>query len=329
MKKPGFIDIQVNGYLGIDFSDINLTENDVLQAVDELAKRGTAAICPTIVTCAPEIYEHNLPIIARAAKQSDQKRILGIHLEGPFISPEEGARGAHPPQFILPPSIEMFDRFMDLAEGMISILTLAPETEGAIDLIRHASSQGVVCSAGHHIADKDTMAAAVSAGASLYTHLGNGMPSMIKRHDNPLWWALACDDLSGSFITDGHHLPEDFLTVALRAKPRNRFIVISDSTSIAGLPPGTYDSLNAKVELSESGRISLAGTPYLAGSSANMLQCMNHLASFSGLCEDELWDVGFNNPLKLIGKDTWADSYSGEFTVEFANKTFKVGQASK
>ena len=307
MQYPGLIDLQINGHRGVHFSAPDLTLEKIRQATRELAAAGTVAYCPTVVTSPLENYRHNLPLFAQAMRDPEiGPHILGLHLEGPFISSLEGARGAHPPEHIRQPDFQLFQQFLEWSGNNIAILTVAPETKGAADLIRQVSAAGVTVSMGHHLADDDALAAAVQAGARACTHLGNGLPNTINRHQNPLWWLLACDDVWGMCITDGHHLPEDFIRVALRAKTLRRFIVVSDATDLAGQPPGAYDFQGHQVVLEPNGRIGFAGTPYLAGSSATMLQCMNHLASLQALSEPELWQVGFANPLQLIGRDPQA-----------------------
>lgn len=303
MQRQGFIDIQLNGFKGIMFSSRDLTLDQVRTATRALVKAGTVAYCPTVVTGSMDDFKHTLPILAQAMRDKELKpHLLGIHMEGPFISPLEGARGAHPPQHIIKPDVDTFKRFQEWAEGNVALLTLAPEVEGAAALIRYASENGTVISLGHHLADDTALEKAVQAGARLCTHLGNGMPNMINRHQNPLWWQLACDDLTGSFITDGHHLPADYIKVALRAKTVKRFVVVSDAAHLAGLPPGDYEFQGNKVVLAPNGRIGFKDTPYLAGSSATMLQCMNYLASLNLLSEADLWKVGYDNPLRLIGR---------------------------
>lgn len=303
MTRHGFIDIQLNGFKGINFSAPDLTLDQVRMVTRELVKAGTTAYCPTVVTSALTNLKHSLPILAAAMRDKELKpHLLGIHMEGPFISPIEGARGAHPPEHIIKPDVDTFKRFQEWAEGNVVLLTLAPEVEGALALVRYASANGTVVSMGHHLAEDAAMAEAVHAGARACSHLGNGMPNMINRHQNPLWWQLACDDLTGIFITDGHHLPADYIKVALRAKTVKRFIVVSDAAHLAGLPPGVYDFNGNAAVLAPNGRIAFKDTPYLAGSSATMLQCMNYLASLNLLSEKELWAVGRDNPLRLIGR---------------------------
>jgi len=322
MIRHGFIDIQQNGYIGVHFSSMDLTLDKVRKVTRYLVKAGTTAYCPTVVTGPMDMFRRNLPILAAAMRDKELKpHLLGIHMEGPFISPVEGARGAHPPEYIIKPDVDTFKRFQEWAEGNVVLLTLAPEVEGAMALIRYASENGTVVSFGHHLADDDIMKEAVQAGARLCTHLGNGMPNMINRHQNPLWWQLACDDLDGIFITDGHHLPADFIKVALRAKTIKRFIVVSDATEVGGLKPGIYHFQYHEVVLAPNGRIGFKDTPYLAGSSATMLECMNFLASLNLLSEADLWKVGYDNPLRLLGRRL-GHQPSGAPTVVFKNNQF-------
>ena len=327
MAKDGFIDLQVNGYKGIDFASPELTIDQIYQVTGELTKAGTVAYCPTFCTNSIKIYERNLRLFAKALQDPRLAgHVLGFHFEGPFISAIEGARGAHPPKFICKPDVELLKRFQDWADGRIVLLTIAPETEGAMPLIKYAARNGIRISIGHHLADDDIMIKAVEAGAKASTHLGNGLPNMISRHQNPIWWQLACDDIYGMFITDGHHLPADFIKVALRAKTAEKFIVVSDSVNIAGLPPGKYKFIGREIVLAPSGRISFAGTPYLAGSSANMVQCMNHLASLRLLTEAQLWQVGRDNPLRLLGKKTSILNKLPGPRVKFQGNTFVVNR---
>jgi N-acetylglucosamine-6-phosphate deacetylase len=318
MGFKGFVDIQFNGFMGIDFSDSALTLDDIRKVTRELSARGTMGYCPTICTGSMEMYRQNLGLMSAAMKDSEVgAHILGVHLEGPFISSKPGAVGAHDVRYVAEPSIETFDKFMEWSDGSISILTVAPEIPGIDELIAHAAGLGVRVMMGHHISDIPSMEKALAAGACGCTHLGNGLPSEINRHQNPLWWQLAADELWGSFITDGHHLPPEFIKVALKCKTLDRFIVISDAGALAGMPPGVYDGFGKKVEITANGRMNVYGTPYLAGSHAITIECMNYLASLNILTEEELWQVGYLNPLRFLGKSE--DCFNG---VECANVKF-------
>lgn len=325
MNNPkAFVDIQVNGVAGVDFTGEDLTAEGIRRAVDEFARRGTVAICPTVMEAPDDVLEKNLRLLAAAMDEPDlQGRLLGVHLEGPFLSKQDGARGAHNADFLKDPSIEFFDKLWEWANGRISILTLAPELPGAEALIRYAAGKLVAVSIGHSEAGEDAIRMAVAAGARLSTHLGNGIPATIDRHRNPVWPQLAADELFASFITDGHHLPAAFIKSAIRAKGVERSIVTCDAASVAGLPPGEYSQRAGKVVLEESGRLSLAGTSYLAGSSATMLECMNHLASLGFLAEEELWQVGLHNPLRLLGLKTW-NLAAPRMQVVYENGRFEV-----
>jgi N-acetylglucosamine-6-phosphate deacetylase len=325
MTPNGFVDIQINGLAQIDFTADGLTLDDVRRATRILVSRGTVAYCPTVLEAPDEVMQRNLGLIAQAAEESDVAgHILGLHLEGPFLSPLDGARGAHQVPYLKQPSIEFFDKLWDWAGGKMAIMTLAPELPGSEELIRYAVSKGVVIALGHTAMDRDAFERAVAAGARLSTHLGNGIPDMINRHENPVWWQLAADEMSADFITDGHHLPPTLIKTALRAKGLERFIVVSDAGSLATMPPGEYVERGRRLVIEPSGRLSLAGTPYLAGSSAVMIECMNYLASLKLLTEDELWQVGFHNPLKLLGRDASEVAALDAPNVTFDGAQFRV-----
>ena len=305
IDTSGWIDLQVNGFLGADFSAPDLTLQQIRDVTAALRERGTSAYCPTLVTSAPGVFERNLPIFAQAMREDGvREHLAGIHLEGPFLCPP--SNGAHALRWLTPPDAARFDAWQRLAEGAIRILTLAPEAPGAIELIRHAVRQGVVVSLGHHLAGDDVIARAVDAGATLCTHLGNGIANTLPRHPNPIWTQLAEDRLTACFIADGHHLPANFLRVARRAKGLDRFIVVSDSAGIAGLPPGSYHYMDSDVVIEPSRRIIIAGSAKnglatLAGSSSTLADCMRHLASLGDWSEDDLIQVGRRNPARVLG----------------------------
>ena len=191
--KGGFIDLQVNGYGGVSFNSLSLTNRDIASVSQSLLALGTQAYLPTVVTTSQQAYEHVLPLLAQAMLTSDKQseaQILGIHLEGPFISSEAGAVGAHPKQHIREASISELKHLQDLAGGTIRMITVAPEKSGMESLIRYAASQGIIVSVGHTMADANDIQMAIEAGATLCTHLGNGCPNMVPRHNNPIWAQL-------------------------------------------------------------------------------------------------------------------------------------------
>ncbi len=298
----GFVDLQVNGFLGVDFSSPALTEADFILACRALLAQGTAAFLPTVITSSLDTYARNLPLMADVmAREEFQGRLLGFHLEGPFISRVPGAVGAHNPAFVCDPDAALLAQLLDWAGGRVRLLTLAAELPGADNLARCAVERGITVSIGHSlftVTDLDRMA---DAGATALTHLGNGLPNVLPRHDNPLWVGLAHDAYTAMLITDGHHLPAAVIKTAARAKGAGRFIVVSDASPVAGLPPGRYHVLDNDAILEPSGRFHNPEKQCLVGSSATMAQCMAHLASLDVFSEVELKQVGWGNPLRLIG----------------------------
>ncbi len=301
MKR--YIDLQVNGYLGIDFSEPGLTLEGVRTVVEELYKRGTLAFCPTVISSSSETYEQNLPVLARAFEDPDlSPRLLGIHMEGPFISPRPGARGAHAESHIIPPDIRLFEHYRKLSGDRICLLTVAPEIKGAFKLINHAAKLGITVSLGHHTAEAYDIKKAVDAGATAVTHLGNGVPNSLPRHPNPIWDQLAEDRLTPMLITDGHHLPPSFIKSVFDMKGTGNIAIVSDSAPIAGLKPGKYNTLGLDAVLEESGKLWVPEGNHLAGSSANIKECVKYLDSLEFLGRKGLESAAIYAPLRLLGK---------------------------
>ena len=303
MKR--YIDLQVNGYLGIDFSEPGLTLEGVRTVTEALYRRGTLAYCPTVISSPPETYEQNLPVLAEAFRDPDlAPRLLGIHIEGPFISPKPGARGAHTASSITPPDIKLLDHFRRLSGDNIRLLTVAPELDGIAELINHAAKSGITVSLGHHEAGPDDIRRAIDAGATAVTHLGNGVPNTLPRHPNPLWDQLAEDRLTPMLITDGHHLPPSFIKCVFDLKGICNVAIVSDSAPIAGLGPGKYRTLGLDVVLEESGKLWVPEGDHLAGSSANIRECAEYLDSLEFLGRNALEAAAIHTPLRLLGRST-------------------------
>ena len=299
---PGLVDLQVNGYRGVDFSGTDLTEESFTRACRELLSAGTTAFLPTLVTSPAEIYERNLPILTRVIQKGEcEGRVLGIHLEGPFISSLDGARGAHDARWVRKPDVAYLEELIRFADGEVRLVTIAADQDGAEDLARCAVRHGIAVALGHHMADEQDLARLVAVGAKALTHLGNGVPSLLSRHRNPVWAGLANDDLSATVIADGHHLPPSMLKTILRTKGPQRVIIISDASPLAGLPPGDYWSMGAQVRLETNGKLYNPATGYMAGSSATILACANHLVSLGLAGVNELVTMFFYNPLRLLG----------------------------
>jgi len=325
MKIPGLVDLQVNGFKGVDFSDAQLSEESFTTACGEILAAGTSAFLPTVVTSSSEVYRHNLPLIANVLRREEfAGRLLGIHLEGPFISTADGARGAHDRRRVRHADLEYLRQLLDWAGGQVRLLTVAAEVDGIEGLIEYAANKGVTVSLGHQMADSEAIDRAVAAGACALTHLGNGVPAVLDRHNNPIWAGLANDDVCAMIITDGHHLPDSVIKTFIRAKGVDRIIITSDASPIAGMPPGRYETLNNVVVLDEGGRLYNPQTGYMVGSSATMLDCMNYLASLRICAVEQLVEVGFDNPLRLIGVDPWEVRPMKKITFDEETALFRV-----
>ncbi len=299
---PGFVDLQVNGFGGVDFSDPELSKADLLDAWRALLNRGTAAFLATVITSPMETYRRNLPLLVRTLESDEFRgRVLGLHLEGPFISSEPGAVGAHDPASVQAPDLELLEELLDLGGGYVRLLTVAAELPGVEELIEAATARNVTVSLGHSVFDQDDLVRLRGCGARALTHLGNGLPNLLPRHPNPIWDGLSNDNYVAMIIADGHHLPASVLRVAASAKGQDRLIVVSDASPVAGLPAGEYQVLGNRAILEPSGRLHNPDKQCLVGSSATMLDCMNVFASVTDFDLEELLAVGFYNSLALIG----------------------------
>ena len=256
---PGFVDNQVNGFAGISFAfgESDLTSEGIEKATHELWKYGVTTYLPTLTTNSREVLEKNLLLLSKAI---DNPRILGsipgFHLEGPYINPADGYRGAHPRQFVRLPDWNEFQELNNAAGGKILQVTLAPEMEGAQYFIRKCREKGIVVAVGHHNADRLQLDEAVKNGVRISTHLGNGCANMINRHNNPLWPQLSNDSLWISIICDGFHLLPEEIRVFYKTKGVNKTIITSDVTSYAALPPGIYKAQTGEtIELTKEGKL--------------------------------------------------------------------------
>jgi N-acetylglucosamine-6-phosphate deacetylase len=300
---PAFCDVQINGCDGHSFNSPALTLAQVRDVVVVCRRHGIAQFCPTLVTGPFAALAHGLATLRQACEQDADlaRAIVGIHVEGPYISPEDGPRGAHPRQHVRPPSWDEFCRLQDAAAGRIRMMTLAPELPGALAFIERLAGAGVVVAIGHTAASADDIHAAIRAGARISTHLGNGSHAVLPRHANYIWEQLAADALWASFIADGHHLPASVMRCLMRVKTPNRLILTCDASPLAGLPPGRYRDWDQDFEIRPEGKIVVSGTQYLAGSWAFTDHC---LATVLGLGEVSLADamaMATVRPRELLG----------------------------
>ncbi len=300
---PGLLDLQVNGYQGHDLCSGDTTVDDVVALAAAMAEVGVTGFCPTVTTNSAAAMLHSLQTIASACQSSKgvREHIIGVHLEGPYLSPLDGPRGAHSPDHVRNPDWSEFCRFQEAAGGRIRLITLAPELPGALEFIRRATTEGIVVAIGHHAASSEEIAAAVVAGARLSTHLGNGAHSMLPRHPNYLWHQLAEDRLSASIVVDGFHLPPEVVKCFVRAKGVSRTILVSDVISPAGQPDGDYEFMGMRVRVDGRGPVRLSDTPYLAGASTTLAEAVHNVQRFAGVSFADAITMASRNPARLFG----------------------------
>ncbi len=297
---PGLFDNQLNGYLGVDFTETTLTTEKMLMVVRGLWKTGTTTFLPTIITAPNDVLLKAFANLAEASKHPEiSMSIPGFHLEGPYISPEYGYRGAHTIEDIRLPNWDEFQKINEAAEGKIIHITVAPELDGAIEFIKKCVENNIVVALGHHNASSEIIKKAVDAGASTVTHLGNGCANTINRFENPFWSQLAEDRLMASIIVDGFHLKPNQIKVFLRAKGKERIILTSDITKLAGLPAGIYEWDGKEVELTPKGIINLVEEQCFAGASLPLIHGVNNIMKFTGCSITDAIDMATKNPTKL------------------------------
>jgi N-acetylglucosamine-6-phosphate deacetylase len=301
---PGFIDLQVNGFAGVDFNDSRIPVSEIARAIDSILATGVTRFLPTVITGSPDDMLASLRNLRRAQNEIARGRaIAGFHVEGPHIGAEDGPRGAHPVHWVRPPDLEEFKRWQDATEGNIRLVTLSPHWPGAPDYIEALIRAGVVVSIGHTAANAGQIKAAVDAGAALSTHLGNAAPRLLPKHPNCLWDQLAEDRLCASFIVDGIHLDEAFLRAAVRAKGIERTILVTDAAAPAGAAPGPYRLGELDVDLTPDDRVVLRGSQKLAGSALRMNRAIANLIHTARLCLSDAIRTATINPARLIQLD--------------------------
>lgn len=284
MISPGWVDIQVNGFAGVDFMAPAAPWEEIARSIRVLFSCGVTRFFPTIVTGSPDDMAAALRNLSRAKDALPEGAAMeGFHVEGPHISSEEGPRGCHPLRWVRPPDIDEFHRWQDAAEGRVRIVTLAPEWPGAAKYIEAVVAEGVVASIGHTAAGARQIADAVAAGATLSTHLGNGAHALLPKDTNYVLEQLAEDRLMAGFIVDGIHLSRWFLTVAMRAKGVERAVLVTDAVTPAGCAPGRYKLGEQDVELMPDNRVVLAGQERLAGSALRLDRGIENLMKLAGL----------------------------------------------
>lgn len=297
---PGLIDNQVNGYVGIEFSVPTLSTDDMRKIIAMQNKNGVTTFLPTVITASQESLLKSFKNLASTLKDSTVSySVPGFHLEGPYISPVDGYRGAHSLEYVRKPDWREFEKLNEAADGKIIQVTLAPELDGAIEFIKKCVQNNIVVSLGHHNANADEIKRAVHAGAKTVTHLGNGCANTINRFNNPLWMQLAEDRLMSSLILDGFHLLPEIVKVFYKAKGSERIILTSDMTMLAGMPPGDYVWDGNDVVLTPEGIILFPKENVFAGASLPLIIGVSNMMKFTNCGLEEAINMATVNPALL------------------------------
>ena len=310
---PGFIDHQVNGYLSHSFTGEDLSIEQVRKITRALWSNGITTYLPTLTSHSNDLLLKNFTILGKAMLDEEIKMsVPGFHLEGPYISPLDGFRGAHEEKWIRKPDWDEFWQWYKASGNKILEVTVAPESEGAMIFIKKCREQNIVVALGHHNASAAVIREATDAGASVSTHLGNGCANLIHRHNNPIWPQLADDRLMASLIVDGFHLRPEEVQVFYKVKGPERTILVSDVSSLAGMPPGIYKSYGRKVVMTPEGKITMPSEDVLAAASFLITRGIENIISFTQCSLADAIHMASRNPSRLLGLNDRGELATGK-----------------
>lgn len=302
--SPGFFDLQVNGYGGVDFNHDGLTPENLHTACARLAADGVDGILATIISEDLPVMMRRLQQLAKARAQDPlcERMIAGVHIEGPFLRPDGGYQGAHPPEAMRPADPDTAARLIEAGDGLVRLVTLAPECDPGLRTTRWLADHGVRVSAGHTDASLDTLQAAIDQGLTIFTHVGNGCPVMLNRHDNIIQRALhLADRLWLCFIADGVHIPPFALSNYLRLAGTARAVVVTDAMAAAGLGPGTYTISRWAIHVGDDMAARKVDTGQLLGSAVTMTRSAQILHEAVGLSPTDIRLLTVDNPRRVVG----------------------------
>ena len=303
-ESCSFFDLQINGYAGVDFNCNGLTLESLRSACDKLKQDGVKGILATIITADIEDMKSRLQRIVELRREDKQveQMIYGFHIEGPFINSEPGFRGAHPPEKICPVDTDKMEYLLDAAEGLTRIVTLAPEVDEHFRLTRMLTKNKIVVSAGHCDPTIGVLRSAIDSGLSMFTHLGNGCPQSLNRHDNIIQRVLSLrEDLWICLIADGIHIPFFALKNYLAMVGHEKSIIVTDAMAAAGAGPGRYTLSNLVLEVGEDRVVREPGKPNFAGSAISMKRSKVNLTDVMRIDEVSACKMVFDNPMKALG----------------------------
>ena len=304
LAKIPFFDLQVNGYAGIDFNQDDLSAEGLHKACLALERDGVAAILATFITDHIPTMCHRIAALVRLrdADPLAKRLIPGLHIEGPFISPIDGYRGAHPKDAVIAATIDQTQKLLDAGNGLIKLITLAPEADESSAVTRFLAKQKILVSAGHTNATLDQLKSAIDSGLCMFTHLGNACPQLMSRHDNIIQRGLSvADRIWTCFIADGAHVPFVALGNYLRITPPDRTIIVTDAVAPAGLGPGRYTLGRWDVKVGEDLVARAPDGSHLLGSAVTMIQSAHRLRQHLALSDSQIELLTASNPRKAVG----------------------------
>ncbi|MGL4810602.1 MAG: N-acetylglucosamine-6-phosphate deacetylase [Beijerinckiaceae bacterium] len=302
MTSEGLLDLQVNGFGGIDFNTTVITPEGVDQALTAMLRTGVTACLPTIITAHADELAARLQALDRAIAQSRLGPAMcpGYHLEGPFLNPAPGYRGCHPPDAMIAADADLVMRLEAPLQRPILLVTLAPEMPGALVAAETLAARGKIVAIGHSALNADQAQAAADAGAVMTTHLGNGVPQSVHKFANPIVAQLAEPRLAASFIADGIHVEPRALGVMMRARGKGQCVLVTDAVSGAGAPPGHYRFAGMDVERRADGSIRRMSDGALAGSALCLDQAVRHIVGWGLATAQEAVAMASRHPRALL-----------------------------
>lgn len=305
MDSPRLFDLQINGWNGVDFNCDQLSTEQLHRVCNELNQRGVAQFLATLITDDFARLLHRLKQLVSLIDSDPlaSQMVAGIHLEGPFLNPQPGYIGAHRASATTPATPELASQLFDAAAGKLRLVTLAPEMDASLHTTRWFAAHGVRVAAGHCNPSLQTLQAAIDAGLTLFTHLGNACPATLPRHDNIIQRVLSLSDrLFVTFIADSHHIPLYALANYLKLVGPDRAILVSDVTAAGGLKPGPFMLNGREVQIDNLGVARLADQPeLLAGSTCLLDSAIQMLRSEKHLSSEQLHRLTWTNPRRALG----------------------------
>lgn len=306
---PGLFDIQINGGNGVTLVDPKLTEEQTLSVFKKILREGNFRTCLTLTTHTSETMIHSAHVIARTIEHHPEyKRLItGIHLEGPFLSPN--AKGAHPVEYCREYDMNLIDAIQSASGGLVKIITLSPTYPNANEFIRHLVKKGIVVSLGHTDATPNAITAAIEAGATCSTHIGNATTHLLPKKENYFFAQLVSDKIWAGMIADSFHLSPMLMQIIIRTKGLNRLILVSDQAGTAGLPPGRYTTDLCELEILPNGKITLYGDQHLlAGASYPLAYGLMNVMKIAGLSLAQAYPLCTTHPAALLGVSRFSNS---------------------